>query len=72
MGGIGTGDTHQPTDSLHQQVVARQIRPGSASETCYRTIYQARIELLQALVAETELLHGARPEVFDHHVGSAC
>ena len=66
----GAGDAHQPAFGLHHGVVAGlgAARAGLA-EPGDRAVHQPRPARRHRLVAESEPLHGAGPEVLDEHVG---
>src|SRR2546430_9996103 len=66
-----SGDRHDAAERLHEGFVSGAVlpRPGP-SERRDRAVDQPRVERGQGLVAETEALHRARPEILDEHVGA--
>jgi hypothetical protein len=64
-----SGDVHDAGLALHDQVVPRTTRLRAAlSEARDGAVDEPGIVLPQAVVAETEPLHRAGPEVLEHHV----
>ena len=65
------GDGHHAEQRLRQQVLAGLVDIGPVGAVARgRGVDQAGLARLQALVAEAQLLHHARPEVLGHHVGA--
>ena len=63
-----TGDRHEAADRLDQEVVPGGVA-AAPTEAGDARVDQRRSARGQRLVAETEALHRARPEVLDHDVG---
>src|SRR5215213_2332443 len=63
-------DAHDTPPGLHQKVVARPVLVRTGPEPRDGAVDEARVRLLQRLVAEAELLQGPAPPVLDQDVGA--
>ena len=76
MFAIGPGHAHQPAHGLRDDVIGRPVHIGAfaaarITEAADRGIDEGRIQFCQFLVAKSQPLHDARPEILDQHMGGA-
>ena len=67
---LWTGDTHQTTEGLNQEVIACQACTLARTKSRDGAIYDAGVDLLGFLKVETQLCHHTGTKVLNNHVSS--
>jgi hypothetical protein len=65
------GEAHQPGGRLHDQVVPREDRATTRTETTDRRVHHVRIGSHDGVVVQAELRQTSRPKVLDDHIRSS-
>lgn len=63
------GDAHEAADRLHQQVIVGKFRAVAPAEPGDGAVHEPRVVQAQGVLVEPELLHHARADILDQHIG---